>query len=408
MDRVTHFIRDYLAPTETFVENQITSLTRFEPLVVCRHKYPGQSYDNGMVTSVDEILSPLSRRAEAFAYTPFRKLTPLAAKEIVRQMRSRSVRLFHFHFLVDARFFLPVIQRMKVPKVVSGYGYDVSSFPLVWHGYGLRYLHPIFDEIDLFLAMSNDMKKDLVSLGCPASKIMVHYHGIDVMRFLFPERKYSQAKRINLLVCASLKRKKGHRLILQALRKIEQAGMTTVSVQATFVGDGPLRHELHAEALELGLEDRVVFKGHIPHHEPELVQEYRKADIFALPSITADGEKEGIPGTLVEAMASGLPVISTWHAGIPEVITDGQNGKLVNEGDIESIAALIVQLASSPELRRSLGQAAAMRAKNELDIRIKTTELEGIYDGLLLKRDPSGNHGEFMRKQTATGAQSPR
>ena len=89
------------------------------------------------------------------------------------------------------------------------------------------------------------------------------------------------------------------------------------------MGDGHLRAKLESLIESFGWRDRVNFLGHVPHNSSRLIEEYMKADIFTLPSVTIKGDKEGIPGTLVEAMANGLPVVSTYHAGIPDLITDG-------------------------------------------------------------------------------------
>ena len=121
----------------------------------------------------------------------------------------------------------------------------------------------------------------------------------------------------------------------------------------------------------------------IPHQECRLVDSYCKADIFSLPSITVNGDKEGIPGTVVEAMASGLPVVSSYHAGIPEIIESGKEGILIKEGDIEAMARAFADLINDVSLRRELGQAAAKRATTDLDLYQGTARLEAIYRKIL-------------------------
>jgi colanic acid/amylovoran biosynthesis glycosyltransferase len=128
------------------------------------------------------------------------------------------------------------------------------------------------------------------------------------------------------------------------------------------------------------LGDRVLLAGYVPHLDSRLLQYYRDADVFVHFSTTQpDYDKEGIPGTIVEAMASGLPVISTRHAGIPEVITHRVHGILLEEDDIECIAESLIELYENEGTRRRLGQAAACHARDVLDIRVKTIELEKVY-----------------------------
>ncbi len=128
--------------------------------------------------------------------------------------------------------------------------------------------------------------------------------------------------------------------------------------------------------------DRVVFAGHVPHASDALVRHFREADLFVHPSVTIRGVKEGIPGTIVEAMAAGLPVIATRHGGIPEVIDSGREGLLVAEHDVAALAAAIEALARDAGCRERLGRAAADRAGRELDLQARTVELERIYDRL--------------------------
>jgi colanic acid/amylovoran biosynthesis glycosyltransferase len=114
-----------------------------------------------------------------------------------------------------------------------------------------------------------------------------------------------------------------------------------------------------------------------------LVEEYQHADIFALPSITLKGDKEGTPGTIVEAMACGLPVISTYHAGIPALITNEQDGLLVKEQDLEGLSQALGRLIEDRVLRERLGRAAVQTTASRCRLLSRTAELECIYGQLL-------------------------
>ena len=187
---VAHFIRGFLGPTETFIGNQLRSLSRYEPVVYCREIQPGHSYEDIKVRDVPGLLPPALRGLEALSYSAFRWLSPVAVRALVDDVRRSGASVLHFHFLVDARFFIRVCHALRLPAVVSAYGYDVGYFPGVWGGFGMKYLRPVFEEADIFLAMSEDMRRDLIALGCPAEKVIVHYHGICVERFLTPSRTY--------------------------------------------------------------------------------------------------------------------------------------------------------------------------------------------------------------------------
>lgn len=382
---VAHFVRGFLAPTETFIGNQISALKAYRPIVACHHQVNGNGYQFDNICSVQGSLAPISSLLDSGMYRFFRRLPWFSTNTIKEWLKTNSVALLHFHFLVDARFFLNVKREMGLPAIVSAYGYDVSSFPKKYRGYGLRYLRSLFDVIELFVAMSKDMRNDLISLGCPEEKIAVHYYGSDTQRFRYPERAYFEKDEITILACGTLHPKKAQHLILQALRIAEKRGMLRRSFRVILVGDGPMRARLSQQVEEYGWQDRVVFTGHIPYHTQRLVDIYRQADVFSLPSITANGEKEGIPGTIVEAMSSGLPVVSTFHAGIPEVIESGKEGILVDEGDVEAMAQAFAALIEDFELRECLGRAAALRAVQKLDVQQRSINLEHLYRGLLLR-----------------------
>jgi len=389
--RSAHFIRGFLQPTETFVGNQITALERYEPVVFCHHLINGHSFPSIKITAVIDILPPIQQLLQKSYYKLFRGMTPFASNQLAHRVKLSGARLLHFHYLVDARFFLPVLRRLKLPSVVSGYGWDVSLFPRANFGCNYYYLQPIFREIDLFLAMSDDMKKDMINIGCPERKILVHYFGTEINRFVFSERQYTNKRELRILFCAQLIAKKAPLLVLHALKILEDERNNALEWKLVFVGDGPLRAQLEDTVNGFGWKNKVKFAGHIPYHTAQFVEEYKKADIYILPSMTANGEKEGIPGSLIEAMASGLPCISTYHAGIPSIITSGQDGFLTREGDIPAITEVLRTLLLETDVRERVGKAAAKKALLNYDIRARTKVLENIYDSMLIDKSDQSN-----------------
>jgi colanic acid/amylovoran biosynthesis glycosyltransferase len=230
-----------------------------------------------------------------------------------------------------------------------------------------------------FLAMSNDMRDDLVSLGCPPEKIRVHYHGINLQRFPRLVRP-AAPETVRVLFVGSLgDERKG---VEDVIRAFAQAAHDRPHLELRLVGTGRLQDRFAALARELGVAGRVAFAGYVQH--PELWREYQAAQIFCHPSVTPpDGDKEGIPGTIVEAMATGLPVVTTRHAGIPEMALDGEHGFVVAEHDVAALARGIGRLADDPELRTRLGGQAAERAAACGDAVRQTAALEAIYDDVL-------------------------
>ena len=380
---VAHVMRGFLKPTETFIGNQIFTLSSFKPIVLCHHRFDGHSYPLDGVTAVTDLLPASWQMIDNFFYRVSRVAIPPVIDALARYALEHDVQLLHFHYLVDARFFLSLKRKTGLPGVVSGYGYDVSSFPRAYAGYGKLYLRPLFEYMDYFIAMSQDMRKDLVTLGCSPDKIIVHYYGTDTRRFAFPEREYIDKDEVTILACGALEIKKAQHLILQALWIMEHQKISSRRFRVKFVGDGPMRPVLEQQVNKYGWQDKVNFLGHVPYRDDRLIEAYRQADIFSLPSITIKGDKEGIPGTIIEAMAAGLPIVSTYHAGIPEIIKSSQDGILVQEGDVEAMAQAFADLINDVSLREKLGRSAAKRAANELDLQQGTVRLEGIYNRIL-------------------------
>ena len=164
--------------------------------------------------------------------------------------------------------------------------------------------------------------------------------------------------------------KKGTKVLIEAVAGLADARLV-------IIGDGPLRGALERQARELG--DRVRFLGALP--SDEVAQWMRRASVLAAPSLTAaDGDAEGLPNVVVEAAASGLPVVGTKHSGIPEAIEDGTSGFLVPEGDAGALAARLADLLGSESLRRDMGAAARRLAERKFDRQMLTARLEAIYD----------------------------
>ena len=216
---------------------------------------------------------------------------------------------------------------------------------------------PLFEKADLLLPISGLLEKQLIELGCSPNKIQVHRMGIDVEQFKFKPKHFPEDGRIRLVSVARLVETKGIEYGIRALQAvIEHYSRVEYSV----IGDGPLMPELSLLIQELELGKSVKLLGW--RQQDEVINILENSHILIAPSVTSSNwDMEGIPVVLMEAMASGLPVISTWHSGIPELITSGQSGFLVPERNVSELAAQILKLIQQPETWSQLGQVA--RAK---------------------------------------------
>jgi colanic acid/amylovoran biosynthesis glycosyltransferase len=381
---VAHVKRTFLEATETFIGNQICSLERYRSVVLCHHRTGQPAFRPAALYAATELLSRRDLLAERISYGALRRPTPAAIAALAGRAAVEAAQLLHMHYLVDARFFIDLKRRLGLPAVVSVYGYDISRFPKRLGGYGARYLRPIWSEMDLFVAMSQDMKRDLISLGCPEERIVVHFYGTPTARFAFPERSYAQPEVVQILSSGTLERKKAQHLVLEALHLASMTEPDLPRFQLTLLGHGPMRAELERKVADYGWQDRVTFAGHAPHHDLRLVEAYRRADIFTLPSQTlANGDKEGIPTVLAEAMAAGLPSLTTYHAGISELVIPDQCGLLVREGDVPALADAFSRLLRDPALRERLGRDAVSAVRESAELSARSANLEWIYEQAL-------------------------
>ena len=239
---------------------------------------------------------------------------------------------------------------LKARLVTVFHGYDLSRY-LLKHGKGVY--DKLFKYGDMFLPISEFWKKKLIDIGCDQKKITVHHMGIDVNKFPFRERGLSPDETVKFLTVGRLTEKKGQEYAIKALSKIDENG---TSFQYTIAGQGPQQEHLKALVSHLGLQDKVNFTGAVSRDRA--IELYAQSHIFILTSITAeDGDQEGIPVVLMEAQACGLPVISTFHTGIPEVVKDGKSGFLVPEKNIDQLAEKLDSLISSASQWAELGSA---------------------------------------------------
>jgi colanic acid/amylovoran biosynthesis glycosyltransferase len=266
------------------------------------------------------------------------------------------------------------LRRMGVvsgPVLTSFYGYDVSRH---WSRAGYEQL---FRDGERFTALSNHMRDSLVALGCPADRMIIHRLGVDVDRFQMKSRP--ENARLEVISVARLIPKKG---IEYALRAVAELARRKIAVRYTVVGGGPLHDRLQKLAHDLKLGDMVIFAGPQPHRA--IVEMMQRSDVLLAPSVTAiDGDAEGTPVAILEAQSCGIPVVSTLHAGIPEVVEHGRSGFLVPEGDVAALAARVEQLSESRALREEMGNAGRAIVTDRHDTAKLNKELFAIYQSLL-------------------------
>lgn len=210
-------------------------------------------------------------------------------------------------------------------------------------------------------------------VGPDGPPIELVYHGLDLDRFQASPRPTPKAAPLVVSV-GRLVAKKGFDDLLTACRQIKESGL---QFRCEIYGDGPSKRELESLRDELGLAGVVAFCG--PRTQSELIDAYHRADLFALtPKVTEDGDRDGVPNVIVEAMATGVPVVSTEVGGIPEAVVDRRNGLLAAANDPTAIASCLAALLGDPSLRKVLGEAAA-RDASRFDVQAAARRLAELF-----------------------------
>jgi colanic acid/amylovoran biosynthesis glycosyltransferase len=233
----------------------------------------------------------------------------------------------------------------------------------------------LFREGDLFLPVSNAFRSRLENLGCAPERILVHRTGIDLVHFAYQPNV--PGAELRLVSVGRLVEKKGLQDALLAVALLQKSG---VNVSYTIVGAGPLRARLEETARRLQV-TRVTFTGAVL--QDEVTQHLVQSDILLTPSVRAEnGDEEGIPNVIKEAMALGRPVVSTRHSGIPELVEHGVTGFLAGERDPEGLVAAVRHLREHREIWPAMQDAARRRVELEYDIERLNDRLVDLYNNV--------------------------
>jgi colanic acid/amylovoran biosynthesis glycosyltransferase len=287
--------------------------------------------------------------------------------------------VLHSHFGNVGCFDRRTAHRLGLRHVVSFYGVDVGQLPRKNRRWRRRY-RELFSEAAAVLCEGPYMAAALADLGCETAKIRVHRLGVDLERLpAFRPRSWGGSRPLRVLLAASFREKKG---IPDAIEAIGQLVREGVDVNATVVGDGGPkdRRETQRIVAAIGrneLQERVRLLGFQPHDR--LLAEAGAHDVFMSPSVTAaDGDSEGgAPVAIIEMAAMGLPILSTRHCDIPEVLGDPNRELLVPERDPAALAAACLRLLDSDWT--SIGLANRELVEREFDCRRQGERLARIY-----------------------------
>jgi len=288
-----------------------------------------------------------------------------------------DVILCHFGVNGDVAVKLRDIGAIKGKVVTVFHGYDITSYI---KDRGENVYNRLFKSGDLFLPVSDNWANKLVQLGCSKEKIIVHRMGVDVQRFHFSASSYSKCDKLRIVSVARLVEKKG---IEYGVKAVAKASEIVPNIEYRIIGDGPLKEEISNIIKKNGLSLSIFLEGKRNQDDVIKILKYH-ADLLLMPSITAEnGDQEGIPVVLMEALAVGLPVIATYHSGIPEIIKDKITGYLVPEKDVEALNKCILDFTNNVELNKKISLEGRKLVENDYNTKIQNKKLIGILGSLI-------------------------
>lgn len=369
-ENIAHIRLRFLKITETFIYEEIKNIRKYRPFVFC---IKTENLDKFPFENIESLsnLNPFSYAFNSIYWLKFKKC-PYFEKVI----RKENIKLLHAQYGREGIWVISLKDKFGIPLVTNFRGWDSSTFIKK----NPRVYDELFQKGDLFLARCQDMKKDLITLGCPEKKIIVHHSSIDLKKFRFRIRKpVDKDEKIKILLVGRFVEAKGIDYAIKAFAKVKE---NYENIYLTIIGDGPEKSKYKKLIRALGITNDVKLTGYQPHNK--VIEEMEMSHIYMCsPFVDRKGEKEGTNNAFAEAQATGMPTIGTYHAGIPEAVINGKTGFLVKEKDIDGLSDKLSYLIEHQDLWGKLGRNGRKHVEKEFNMKIQSRNLEKIYDAVL-------------------------
>ena len=377
------YVVTFLKPEMLHIYRQITSLRAFRPVVFCQKREHAAEFPFDPVVVLPKPRTHQLRRfiQKTLLHRPI-TIYRGEARRILRALHLHHARVLHIYFGHIGVHLLPLVERCDLPVVVSFHGAD-AQVGLDQPAF-LRATQRMFQLATLLLVRSQSLADRLLALGADPAKIRLHRTGLPLADIPFTPRTAPPDDTWHCVQACRLIAKKGLATSLRAF-----ATFAAAHPRATFTiaGEGPLLSELQTLTAELGLTDRVSFPGFLSQEKLRAL--FAAAHLFLHPSeLGPDGDQEGVPNSMLEAMASGLPVLATRHGGIPEAVDHGETGLLGTERDHATIAREMIALTRDPARYAAFSLAASTRTRERFDLHAQGDLLASYYHEAIAAFDP--------------------
>jgi colanic acid/amylovoran biosynthesis glycosyltransferase len=371
---VASFCTHFLKAEMLHIYRQITSLHRVDTFVIAKYRENPDLYLFPDLELLEKPKTNPVRRGSLKYLTRAPALLYRGEFDVIRRvLLRRDPDLMHVYFGNTGVHLLPLIERWDRPCVVSFHGMDVQRRENE-RGYEAN-LRKLLRLIPLVLVRSQSIAERLIELDCDPQKIRLNRTGIPLEGFPYRIRSIPADGAWTVVQACRLVPKKG---LATALRAFARFAKAFPNSRFLIAGEGPLRPDLEKLAQQLNLQTSVRFLGFLS--QPDLRELYESAHLFMHPSeLPQDSNQEGIPNSMLEAMASGLPVVATRHGGIPEAVTDDVSGLLLPERDDEGLANALCKLVKDPARWTAMGAAASETVAREFAQPRQIESLESAY-----------------------------
>jgi glycosyltransferase involved in cell wall biosynthesis len=369
--------------SETFIRNHVEHLPGdIRPLYGLDLDLflPGGASLAGKPTLACRLVDSFKSRVLGIGYRSIR------ARRVAQYLAKEKVDIVLAEFGVNGVEIMDVCVQCSVPLVVHFHGYDAYAATVLEGAIGRAYRR-LFGVAAAVVAVSRDMEAQLISLGAPAERVHYIPYGVDCERF----RQCEVATQPPVFVSVGrFVDKKAPYLTLLAFAKCVQR---VPESRLVMLGDGPLWEACQRLAVALGCGDAVEFPGVLT--PARVAEKMQSARAFVQHSVRprtglAKGDSEGTPLAVIEAGASGLPIVATRHAGIKDVVIEGITGILVDEGDVEGMAEGMIQMARDPALAAQYGEKASQRVREEFEISKQLGKLGALLASVVRDGEADG------------------
>ena len=381
--------------SETFIKEQVQSYRRWRAILVGH--YPGEIPLDGLDVRFFRAgwhrhISTLARKLGMLPFEMPSALEYIGPNEI-QGLKRENAALLHVHFGTDALAAWPLAQALGLPMVVTLHGFDVNVKREWWEEglgggsmrqYPAQLLELATHQHVYFVAVSNALRDRAIRLGISGQKVTTRYIGVDCQQFVPGEMAISKrAKRV--LFVGRLVEKKGCAYLIRAMADVQESVPDATLI---VVGAGPLDSELRNLAKQLGV--NATFRG--GQATEEVRRELNVARVFCLPSVTAaNGDAEGLPISILEAQACGVPVVTSARGGVQEGMEHGGTGFAFAEGDVAALTDRLIATLTDDALAESFARRGPRFVMENFNIRSCTESLEHLYDKLTLANANRGD-----------------